>query len=178
MGFLKLSLTPAVFDGQAYSVQPLAPRWTKAGFALLRVGRQDSCSSREIGRWTENERKEKKETQACFYLPSQSLSVRRQSLLMSSSLDGEEGAAKRHYQSRSNVLLVLGAQEYCFEGCLASFHPVAKQPDIQSIHRNLITESVSRKALKSSLPGLPTPKPLGRLTENEKEGTVFAQASQ
>lgn len=97
---------------------------------------------------------------------------------MSSSSDGEEGAAKRRYQTRSNVLLVLGAQEHCFEGCLASFHPVSKQPDMQSIHRNLITESASRKALKSSLPGLPTPQPLGRLMQNENESTVFAQGSQ
>lgn len=113
-----------------------------------------------------------------MFLPPFTKLICVEALLMFSSLDGEEGAAKRRYQTHSNVLLVLGAQEYCFEGCLASFHPVSKQPDMQSIHRNLITESVSRKALKSSLPGLPTPKPEGRLLENEKEGTVFARGSQ
>lgn len=104
--------------------------------------------------------------------------VEAEPLLMFSSLDGEEGAAKRRYQTHSNVPLVLGAQDYSSEGCLASFHPVSKQPDMQSIHRNLIMESVSRKALESSLHRLPTPKPKGRLLENEREGTVFAWGSQ
>lgn len=88
---------------------------------------------------------------------------------MDSSLDRGRETEKKSYQPHSNVL-VLGAQEYCFEGSLASFHAVSKQRDMQSIHRNLITESVSRKALKSSLPRLPTLKPLGRLMQNEKEG--------
>lgn len=56
-----------------------------------------------------------------------------------------EGGRKESYQPYSNVL-VLGAQKHCFENSLASFHPVSKQRDMQSIHRNLITESVSRKA--------------------------------
>lgn len=160
-------MIPAVFDGQAYSVQPLSPRWTKAGFTLFRVGRQDNCSSREI---KTTDRKKK--------IKHVSISLHTAYLCGGSFCScpplwdwGGGSAAERRYQTHSNVL-VLGAQEYCFEGSLASFHPVSKQRDMQSIHRNLITESVSRKALKSSLPRLPTPKPVGGLMQNKKESSL------